>query len=787
MNFRTPATIASVALVILSSSPIIAQQPPSGRLAVPAGALSAPIVRSIDVQYAGTSTVSKEKILANMRTRVGRPYSEQVVEEDIRNLYATGNVSNVRIFGEPVTDGVKVIVVLQSKAQVTEVRLQGVTQVKESRIRKEISAKPGDSLNEAAVQQDKLKIVKYYADKGFSEVDVQSKVEVNEKLGTAHVTFIVNEGGKTIIRSVRYEGNSAITEKDLNKVVKTKPKSLLNVFTSGAGRLNPELLEADVAAIRDLYQSRGYVDATVSRPRIDRDDGKVDVVFIINEGAQYHVGKVTYSGAKVFTADEITRNAKVKTGEIFSPQSVRADVKSMQDLYGSRGYIDFQAGANTTPAAGKAMDVTFTIEEGVQSYLEHINISGNTRTKDKVIRREVALAPGDLFNTVRVDASKARLENLNYFYTERDPGPNRHPLRLYPSDTLVPGRKDLNIEVEEKRTGSFNFGAGFSSIDNLLGFAEITQGNFDITRWPYFTGGGQKFRLRVQYGTQRKDFILSLTEPYFMDREISVGGEVFYREASFVSSIYDERRYGFDLTARKRLGEFLTGRIGYTLQDIGIFKVAADASQTIKDEEGSRVESKVSGGLTYDTRDSIFLTRRGERVDLSAYVAGGFLGGKTDIYGFDLEGSKYVLLPYDTIFTINGEIAGVNTWAGGDRVPIFDRLFLGGSNNLRGFKFRDVGPKDENGEPIGGKSLWRVTAEFTAPVVDKVRAAVFYDIGSVGSGAYDFSGSVNSDVGVGVRLDLPIGPVRIDYGIPLQKDQFTSGSGRFNFNIGYQF
>ena len=776
MNFR-PFLPAVIALSTLLAEPLtLRAQTPS--LMPPNGAVTAaPIVRTIEVQYAGASTVSKEKILANMRTRVGRPYSEQVVEEDIRNLFATGNVSNVRIFGEPMKDGVKVIVVVQSKAQITEVVLNGVQQLKQSRIRKEITAKPGDTLNEATLQADREKISKYYADKGFTEADVSYKTAVNEKLGTAHVTFTVNEGGKTVIGSVTFEGNSAIKTKDIRKVVKTQKKGLLNLFSSGAGRLNSDQLDADVAAIRDLYQGRGYMDAKVAAPEVRRDGARVDVAFSITEGEQYHVGKVTYVGAKVFTLDEITANAKVKTGAVYTPQNVRADVKAMQDLYGTRGYIDFQAGANTVPAPGRTIDVTFSMDEGVQSYLEHINITGNTRTKDKVIRRELPLTPGEVFNTVRVDAGKQRLMNLNYF----------SKVDTYPADTLVPGRKDLNVLVEEKRTGSFNFGAGFSSIDNLLGFAEITQGNFDITRWPYFTGGGQKFRMRIQYGTRRKDFVLSLTEPYFMDREIAVGGELFYREASFVSQVYDERRYGFDVSARKRLGEFLAGRVSYTLQDVTIQNVAADASQTIQSEAGSRVESKIATGLTHDTRDSVFLTRRGHRADLEVYGAGGFLGGGTDIYGFDLEGSQYFLLPFDTILTINGEVAGVETWAGGDRVPIFDRLFLGGANNLRGFKYRDVGPKDENGEPIGGKSLWRLTAELTAPVVDKVRAAIFYDIGAVGASAYDFGGQVNSDVGIGVRLDLPIGPVRIDYGIPLQRDEFTSGSGRFNFNIGYQF
>jgi outer membrane protein insertion porin family len=367
--------------------------------------------------------------------------------------------------------------------------------------------------------------------------------------------------------------------------------------------------------------------------------------------------------------------------------------------------------------------------------------------------------------------------NLNYF----------SKVDTYPADTLIPGRKDLNVLVEEKRTGSFNFGAGFSSIDSLLGFAEITQGNFDITRWPYFTGGGQKFRMRIQYGTQRKDFVLSLTEPYFLDRQIAVGAELFYREAGFVSNVYNESRYGFDLSARKRLGEYLTGRMNYTLQKINIFDVASNASEQIQSQAGIRVESSVSGGITHDTRDSIFLTRRGHRVDASAFAAGGVLGGNTDTYGFGMEGAQYFLLPFDTILTFVGQVGFVTPYESGTEVPIYNRLYLGGANNLRGFQFREVGPKDSNGDPIGGQSLWRATMEITVPVVDKVRAAVFFDVGSVDAAAYNLFGSTNSDAGIGVRLDLPIGPVRIDYGIPIQKDQYTGSGGRFNFNIGYQF
>ena len=507
------------------------------------------------------------------------------------------------------------------------------------------------------------------------------------------------------------------------------------------------------------------------------------MTYPIVEGQQYTVGKATYSGARVFTLDEIARVTKLKAGSIYSPQGLAADRKAIGDLYGARGYIELQVLATPIPAGPGVINVDFRVEEGIQYYVDKVNITGNQRTKDKVIRREIALAPGDVFNTVRMDASRQRLENLRYFAPRS--------VELRPAEPLisVPGRRDLNVEVTEARTGSFNFGAGFSSIDNLLGFVELTQGNFDITDWPRFQGGGQKFRLRAQYGTSRKDFVIALTEPYFMDQRLSLGGELYYRDASYTSSVYDERRVGGAISLRKPVNEFTAARFEYRLEQVGIHDFDEDVSEEIRSEEGDRLKSQISAGLTYDTRDRIYLPRKGHRVDLQAYLAGGFLGGDTDIFGFDLEAVKYFQLPGDTILSFEGQIGAVDTWADGDRVPIYDRLYLGGPNSLRGFRYRDVGPKDEDGEPVGGQTLARFTVEFTFPIVESVRGAVFYDVGFVNREAWDFgTGNFNSDVGIGLLLELPaVGPIRIDYGIPLQADEFNDSGGKFQFNVGYKF
>jgi outer membrane protein insertion porin family len=351
----------------------------------------------------------------------------------------------------------------------------------------------------------------------------------------------------------------------------------------------------------------------------------------------------------------------------------------------------------------------------------------------------------------------------------------------------------LNVDVTETRTGSVNFGAGFSSIDNLLGFLEYTQGNFDVAGWPRFQGAGQKFRMRAQYGTRRKDFVIALTEPYFMDRKLSLGSELYYRDASYSSRVYDERRYGGAIFMRRALSEFTSARFEYRLENTGIHNFDDGVSDLIRSEEGDRLKSQISLGLSYDARTDFlgrgYLPQRGHRVEFQTYLAGGFLGGDTDIYGIDLEAAKYFKLPGSSILSFEGQIAAVDTWSSGDRVPIYDRLYLGGPNSLRGFRYRDVGPKDEDGEAIGGSTLARFTVEYTFPIVESIRGAVFYDVGFVNSGSWDFdTGDVNSDVGLGLLLELPaIGPIRIDYGIPLSADEHNDSSGKFQFNVGYKF
>ena len=751
----------------------------------------APIIKEINVQFVGPTTLSKERVLDNLATKPGAPFNERLVEEDIKSLYATGSVSNARIFAEPITGGLKVTVLLQGRATIGEVLIEGEEVVTSAKIRKEIGTKPGDPLSDERLNDDRQKILKLYEDKNYTDVKVDTKTsDLPDK--RIRVVFAINEGPKLTINKITFTGNDSILPKDLTKVMKTKPANLLSFLTK-AGRLTPSAMDEDKDAIRTLYQNRGFADMRVTDVQTQPlPNGKgTDLVISISEGPQYRVNKLSLEGASIVAPDELERYLKMKTGSLYTPEGMGADLKKLRDFYGSRGYVDMVAQPQITPAGEGGVDLAYRIDEGVQSYVNLINVQGNTKTKDKVIRRELAVQPGGVFDTTLVDVSKSRLMNLNYF----------SKVDMAPQDTLVPGRKDLDVIVEEKKTGSFNFGAGFSSIDSLVGFAELQQSNFDLFNWPNMTGAGQRFRIRAQYGLQRQDFTMSLTEPWFMGYKVSVGGEFYYHAATFLSSVYSQSNLGGAIQSRKAINPFTALRGEYRLENINIYNLTGNYGSAIQNASNSSPYTKscLLGGIDFDNRDSLFLTHKGQSINLTGFVAGGGLGGTVQDYGISLDAKKYFPLPWDMILLTKGSVGMVNAWGGGSTPPpIFDELYLGGANDMRGFAFREVGPKDQYGNPVGGSTSVYGTAELTFPIIPRLRGAIFTDWGFVNAESWSVSpaqttidgqtsGGLNGDVGIGARIELPIGPIRVDWGYPVMSDQWNQSSGQFNFNVGYTF
>src|SRR5438067_2645466 len=354
-----------------------------------------PIIRSIDVQYTGPGTVSKERILAQMRTRVGQPYSDQVVEQDVETLYKTGSILNVRIFAQPEGNGVKVIVSVQTRSIVREIEIDGAERIKAKRLRKEIKLKLNQPINEQQLEEARQKIIEIYQAHGFTDVSAQFRVDaIDEKRGTSRVVFTINEGAKGAVRQIHFEGNEHFSERALRKQMKTRGKTLVS-FIDKSGRLDEVQLQQDLDKIREWYQDHGYIDVEIKDVRRERShNGPLILTIVIAEGPQYHVGKLTISGEKVATEEKIRALLKMKEGSVYSPKALHDDAKALADAYGSGGYVDLVLLPEGTPAGPARIDVHYKIEEGDRSFLQRVNIVGNTRTKDKVIRLEVLIAPG---------------------------------------------------------------------------------------------------------------------------------------------------------------------------------------------------------------------------------------------------------------------------------------------------------------------------------------------------------------------------------------------------------
>jgi outer membrane protein insertion porin family len=771
-------------------------------LQAPAMGESGPIVREIDVEYIGPKTVAESVIRSNMRTTVGEVYSASSVEEDVRNLYATGFFTNLAIKDEPLGDGVKVNVVVQPKPLVKEIVINGAHQIKEKKLRKEIKSKVSEPLSEEQVSQDADKIKDFYLGKGYNQVQVSYKIDTNDEYGRSVVTFTISEGGRAFVTEVDFVGNQHLTTKELRKVMKTRKKNLLS-FINKSGLFKEDDFQQDLDSLRTYYNSKGYIDMAVKDVKYENPaPNRLKVIITVFEGIQYTVGKIDFTGNVVFTNQELRtfRNfpvVRMTEGKVYSPRAwapankepdenlptLENDIKRITDLYGTRGYIDTPIVTPERQAnveSGK-IDILYHIREGSQSYVEQIIIQGNNRTKDKVIRRELRVSPGQIYDSVRADQSKKTLENLQYF----------EKVDISPQDTTVPNRKNMVVTVEEKRTGSVTFGAGFSSVDSLLGFVEITQGNFDLFNYPYFTGGGEKFRVRLQYGLERQDLEVSFKEPWFLEQRLALGYDLFYHNATYLSTYYNQRNFGASVSLSRAFGPFWSGSITYTLQDFDIYDFQNNPSPQIIQEGGYRTDSSITLGMSFDNRDSVLLSRHGVHADFSTEFAGGPLLGQTNIYKFQADAQKYILLPYDMILMFAGATGVVNYYDNSTEVPLFDRFFLGGSRSIRGFGNRDIGPVDENNEPLGGDTMAYTNVELTFPIIDRVRGAVWNDAGFLDANPFHYTDAIHEGdaaAGIGLRLNLPIGPLRLDYGIPYKDQGYNhNNTGKFSFDVGYQF
>jgi len=749
-------------------------------------------ISAVTIRYRGAKTVDEDLLRNLMVSKAGTAYRAESLDNDIKSLYESGLVDDVRFLAEPVGGGVNLIAEVTTRPGLGGVGFVGNSIFTDQKLAKESKMKAGGALSDEQILEARRNIEKYYQGYGYPDVTVSHRTQATGQAGLSDLIFVIDEGQKNEVRKIKFEGNNAFTDLELRKEMKVKEKGWFSWLTK-SGRFESNQLDTDLDAVLDYYRSRGYLRA--SCPGINREpvgDGTVDLIININEGDRYTVAGVGFGKMTVFKPEELYPSLTLVGDAAYSSKKMRADITMIRNYYGSRGYADALVTPDIRDAGPNRVSITYRVTEGTRFRVGRVNIAGNTKTKDKVIRREIPLKPGDMFNSVELDTTKARLENLQYFTDVQATGT--------PGGA---GYRDVDVLVEEKATGSVGVGVGFSSIDSIVGFLTLEQSNFDLFNPWNFTGGGQRFGMNLRAGSQRSEFSLSLVEPWFLDQQLALGGELFYRESSYFSENFDQTNLGAAISLRKPLGakDSIKGELRVEQVSIDSDVNAGDFPGAVgpNGETVSQFDEDLIGGdflrsafavnYIYDSRDSVIQPRVGHKIDLGLTYAG--LGGDVDTITFSAQGQKYWNLKWDTILSVNGELAFVDSL--NDEVPIFERLFLGGGRTLRGFEFRDVGPRDTGftNDVYGGNSLGYLTVEYTVPIIETVRAAVFYDTGFVNSESWDPSpGDLYSDFGVGIRLKLPISPLplALDYAVPLSSpDAEADKGGQFQFSLSSQF
>ncbi|MDD5583735.1 MAG: outer membrane protein assembly factor BamA [Candidatus Omnitrophica bacterium] len=726
----------------------------------------------------GNKIVSDATVVSKIKIRAGQAYSADVVNEDIKNLYATGFFDTVEAEKDETAEGVVVTFKMKEKPVLKKITVTGAHFIRTKKIEEALELKQGSFVDDYKLQEATSKVKDLYNKKGFSQATVSHDLKVDQEKNEAEVTFTVDEKMVVKVKSVTLKGNKTIRTGRIMKLIKTRRNWLFNW-----GSFKEDVFSDDIKRIEDFYKSQGFSDVKVTSETGFEEKGAV-IVITIEEGKRYYIGKIIIEGYKDLTLDEITKAMKLKEGSIFSDQVVYEDSSNIREVYMNKGYIFSQIDpiSYLNPETQK-VDVTYTIIENQIAYVERIDIKGNVKTKDKVIRRELRIYPEDKFDGKKVKKSKERLENLGYFDEIRfgtDPGSK-------------PDLVDMIVEVKEAKTGYISFGGGYSSINEFMGFIELRQRNFDYKNFETFTGAGQDLSLYASLGSLTDFYQLSFTNPYIYDTPYFFGFDAYkkgHKRDTGVGYGYEEDIVGGDLRIGRRFNDYVQAQAAYRLDIVSIRDIDNEATQDLKDEEGKTTLGSGEFGLTFDTRDNVFNTLSGIYFPNSFQLTGGPFGGNRDFYKFSTRFSVYVPMINKSVTELRLRAGYADTFSDTNKIPIYERFFAGGANTIRGYSERKVGPVDsKTDDPLGGEAMFVANIEYTYPLVDFLKVAAFFDTGNVWARSEDmFSTELMSSVGLGLRVKTPVGPVSVDYGWPLDLEAGKeTKKGKFHFNVSRSF
>lgn len=744
------------------------------------------LARHLDLKILGKELLTKITIKGNryieedaiklaLKSKEGNIYSPSVLQEDLKQVYEMGYFSDVQIYGEDSPEGKKVTFTVVERPVVSQIQVQGNKHIKTPEIQKALDIKLGRVLDQNQVRKDVKSIRKLYLDKGYLNAKVDSKLTPSSR-GETSVDFYIRENEISKIKKISFSGNEYIEGKKLKKIMETREKNLLS-FITNAGIFKEEAFQKDLDRIIAFYYNEGHIKAKVGNPTVTHEGKNIYLTIPIEEGEPFKIGEVELSGDLIVPRETLFKDLKTVKGEGFRSNYLNEDMVGLSEFYSDRGY----ANVDITPLTNindeeKTVAVNYEITKGEKIFFERINITGNNRTRDKVIRRELKVSEGDLYSSSKIKRSKQQLDDLGFF----------KKTNLTTTKAGVPNKVILNVEVEEKPTGSLSFGAGYSSVDSLVGLVQLSQDNF--------LGKGQKLDLRCQLGGTNR-FMFSFTEPWLFDTRWKAGADLFNMERWYED--FDSESMGGSIRLGHPIGEFTRVDFGYEYEEVDISDVDYDASLEIREQEGTSTTGAVTAGITRSTLDNRFTPRTGIITHFTTKFAG--LGGDNNFVTFIGSFGKYFPLPWDSAFMFRGTI-GYSVGYGGEDVPIFEKFFLGGLDSLRGFEERSVGPKERRGDQyffiddrddedvVGGEKELFFNFEYIFPLLKEtgIRGVVFFDAGNAYRKSESYLSDIRTSAGFGIRWQSPFGPLRLEFGINLdpEDDEDTS---EFHFTMGSMF
>ena len=737
-------------------------------------------VASIDIR--GNKKIELPAIQGRLTLKPGDPYTPENVRGQIKILYETGYFEDVQVETEPRPEGIALTFVVQEKPFITEIVFDGNEELSDDKLKEKITIKSQAFLDQQQAKESAEKIRLAYQEEGYFSAQVIPIVQTLDE-DRKRLTFFIKEGDKAKIKTVNFDGMRSASKNEMFKVTATREwvpwyglftQLKLPSFLSDAGVLKREEMNNDVERIREVLLNKGYLNAQVGLPTVELSEDKkwFNVTYAVNEGEPFTVAEVGFRGNTVFEEPELRDKMKIKPGEIFQRQKIRDEITRLTDLYGSKGYAFAEVVPNVNPnAEERTATIILNIKEGEMMRIRQINIHGNDKTKDNVIRRELRVDEQDVIDTPSLKRSFQRLNNLNFFET----------VEILPQQ-VEPDKVDLNVRVKEKPTGQFSIGGGFSTLDKLVAIADITEGNLG--------GNGWMGRIRGQLGQQRTLGLITFRNPYLNDSLTSMQIDVYRSMTNYVT--YFEKKSGASLTFGRWLSEYVSGSISLVAEQLNFsdpnsYCVSNPTLFTCL-QLGNQTTTGFRTSLARDTRDYFLDPRSGLRTSVGVDFGTPYLGGTNNFYKYYFDAIKYTPLPFDTRFALRGrygEAHGID----GKPVPLTELFFVGGINTMRGFVFGRAGPVDPNTNSLLGAAkelIFNNDFIFTVSQEAKLNGVIFFDYGK-GFGANDpVSLNLRSAAGLEGRWISPFGPLRAAYGINLHPNP-GERKGVFEFTIGSLF